>query len=78
MLIPIQGMFCALSRFLEGIEHSPTNGILDVKTESNLRMLQRCGGLPETGELDALTWDLLSRLYETFVSCSPHCEIRDP
>ena len=77
LLIPIQGMLGALSNYIEGIEYEKADGTLGAKTEGSLRMLQKCGGLPETGELNAQTWDVLSRLYELFVACSPRCEIRD-
>ena len=77
MLIPIQGMFQALSVFLEGIREGAESGRLDRCTEENLRWLRRCCGLPEEGDLDRDAWDMLSRLYETFVARSPRCAIQD-
>ena len=78
MLLPIQTMFCALARFLTGISDEPPCGALDAATEANLRWLQRRGGLPVTGSLERETYDLLSRVYETFVARSPQCVIRTP
>ena len=75
MLLPIQAMFCALSRFLAGVRDEAPCGILDHATEENLLWLQRRGGLPVTGRLDRETYELLSRAYETFVARSPRCAI---
>lgn len=68
ILYPIQGMFCALAGVLDEVQAVPPSGVLDAQTAANLRWLQRSGGLEETGILDRNTWDLLCRLYETFVS----------
>lgn len=77
MLLPIQAMFCALSHFLGDIHEQTPCGILDTETEENIRWLQRCGNLPETGALNSDTYDMLSRVYETFVARSPQCIIVD-
>ncbi len=78
MLLPIQAMFCALAEFLSGPKAEPPCGALDRTTEENLRWIQEKGGLPRTGQLDRETYDLLSRVYETFVARSPRCTIADP
>ena len=71
VLHPIQGMFRALSDTLEEISATPSTGVLDEGTAANLRWLQRHAGLPETGALDQSTWEMLVRLFETFVSQKP-------
>lgn len=71
ILHPIQGMFRALSDTLEGITAAPSTGVLDEGTQANLRWLQGHAGLPETGSLDQATWQILTRLFETFVSQKP-------
>ena len=78
MLLPIQAMFCALARFLAGVRDGEPCGTLDKTTEENLCWLQAKGGLPVTGKLDRATYDLLSRVYETFVARSPQCTIQTP
>ncbi len=78
MLLPIQAMFCALARFLAGVRDGEPCGTLDKTTEENLCWLQTKGGLPVTGKLDRATYDLLSRVYETFVARSPQCTIQTP
>ena len=75
MLLPIQAMFCALSRFLTGIRDESPCGELDGATEENIRWLQARCGLTVTGCLDQATCDSLSRVYETFVARSPRCVI---
>ncbi len=71
ILYPIQGMFRALSDTLEGLVPTQSTGILDEGTQANLRWLQGHAGLPQTGSLDQPTWEMLVRLFETFVSQKP-------
>lgn len=63
LLYPIQGMFCALSGVLGDFRYTAPTGKCDAITVSNLRALQRCGGLKETGRLDRAAWECLARLY---------------
>ena len=64
-------MFRALAEILEGIASTPSTGVLDEDTTANLRWLQGHSGLPQTGVLDQNTWEMLVRLFETFVSQKP-------
>lgn len=70
LLYPIQGMFFALADVFAPVQPGALTGTLDGSTVSNLRWVQRAGHHPETGELDRETWELLSRIYETFVTRS--------
>lgn len=66
MIVP-QTMFQVLSYYFNGISpHVPTGQHSPVSVD-NVRWLQRAAGLEETGTLDAVTWGILSRLYEVFV-----------
>lgn len=71
LLYPIQGMFLALSAVFAPIQKVPPSGVLDAGTAANLRWLQGCGSCRESGALDRETWELLTRVYETFVSRQP-------
>ena len=71
LLRPLQDMFRALAEILEGIASTPSTGVLDEDTTANLRWLQGHSGLPQTGVLDQNTWEMLVRLFETFVSQKP-------
>ena len=71
LLYPIQGMFLALSDVFAPVQAVQPSGTLDCGTADNLRWLQRCGHQEETGALDRGTWELLSRVYETFVARQP-------
>lgn len=71
LLYPIQGMFFALAPVFAPVQAIPVTGILDSGTASNLRWVQRSGHRQETGALDRETWELLSRIYETFVTRQP-------
>ena len=43
------------------------DGIHDAASVRNTQWLQEKAMLPQTGELDRETWDILARLYELFV-----------
>jgi len=60
-------MFRALSTVLEEIDPARTGEALIGPILCNVRWLQRRGGLSETGILGSTEWDLLSRLYDTFL-----------
>ena len=64
----VQSMFLALSHVLAGIEPVPVTGRHTGASVRNAIWLQRRAGLNETGALDKLTWDMLSRLYGMYIS----------
>lgn len=66
MALP-QIMFQSLSHYFNGIIPGNTEGLHDETSAENVRWLQRAAGLPPTGTLDQPAWNMLSRLYETFV-----------
>lgn len=68
LLYPIQGMFYALAPVFAPVQATPLSGVLDSSTAQNLRWVQHLGGQQETGALDKDTWELLRRIYETFVT----------
>lgn len=63
-----QTMFQSLSQRLTGLESTPASGVLDKATQNNLLWLQRAGGQEQTGALDQVSWNTLSRLYTLFVT----------
>lgn len=71
LLYPVQAMFCALADTMTGVLATLPTGVLDEGTAENLRWLQRNANLPETGNLDQATWEMLIRLFETFSSTKP-------
>ena len=66
MALP-QTMFRSLSHYFEGIEPAQTDGRHGEESVRNVRWLQRAAGLSPCGIMDQPTWNVLSRLYETFV-----------
>ena len=66
MALP-QTMFRSLSHYFEGIEPAQTDGRHGEESVRNVRWLQQAAGLNPTGIMDQPTWNVLSRLYETFV-----------
>ena len=64
----VQSMFLALSHVLSGIEPTPVTGRHTGASVRNTLWLQRQSALDETGVLDKVTWDMLSRLYGMYIS----------
>ena len=58
-----QAMLKALRQEYRELPEVSVHGVMDRNTEQSLRKIQHCAGLSETGWLDKLTWNRLSRLY---------------
>ena len=67
MVLP-QTMFQLLRRRLEGIVEDEADGQHGDASVQNTLWLQNLAQLEETGVMDRATWDMLSRLYELFVT----------
>ena len=63
----VQVMFQSLSQVLDGIVPAPANGRHGEASVQNVKWLQRCAGLEETGVMDRFTWNMLSRMYDLFI-----------
>lgn len=66
----IQAMLIAMAREYGSIPEPPLNGTLDSGTAEALSAFQRLSGLPETGELDKITWKHLVLQYQ-LSACEP-------
>lgn len=73
MILP-QTMFQILSNTLEGIQPAAADGYHGDASVQNIKWLQERAHMQQTGVLDRRTWDMLSRLYELFVTARerPH------
>ncbi|MBE6976723.1 MAG: hypothetical protein E7439_05990 [Ruminococcaceae bacterium] len=58
-----QGMLTVLSQVYGSISPPSLNGTLDLPTGQSLASFQRLNDLPETGELDRITWRQLALHY---------------
>ena len=58
----VQGILLVFSEAYGAPKVSAT-GVLDAETSLALREFQRVNGLPQTGQLDKLTWRLLALQY---------------
>ena len=56
---------------LEGIAEGEANGVHGDASVQNTLWLQNLAQLEETGVMDRQTWDMLSRLYELFITAEP-------
>lgn len=63
-LMLCQMLFQVLRGYLEGILPDPPDGQHGEASEKNVRWLQRCARLEETGKMDRATWNALVCLYE--------------
>lgn len=69
MILP-QTMFQLLRERIVGIADADANGDHGTASVQNTRWLQNLAQLEETGIMDRQTWDVLSRLYELFITAS--------
>lgn len=67
MVLP-QTMFQLLRQRLEGIVEDEADGQHGEASVQNTLWLQNLAQLEETGVMDRATWDMLSRLYELFIT----------
>ena len=67
MILP-QTMFRLLGQRLEGIAEGEADGVHGDASVQNTLWLQNLAQLEETGVMDRQTWDMLSRLYELFIT----------
>ena len=59
----VQYMLRELSQLYSGLEAITVNGIYDVPTETAVRTFQEKNFIPQTGEVDLLTWNSLADQY---------------
>ena len=67
-LFLIQAMLTALEGAYGSIPSAPMTGVLDLPTADSLSSFQRLSRLPETGEVDKITWKHLARHYPLAVN----------
>lgn len=67
-LFLIQAMLTALEGAYGSIPAAPMTGVLDLPTADSLSSFQRLSRLPETGEVDKITWKHLARHYPLAVN----------
>ena len=59
----VQAMLLALSPYYPELKAPPIDGILNEITQQNLKWIQSKADLPQTGDLNTLTWQALNSLY---------------
>lgn len=59
----VQAMLLALSQYYSELEATPVDGVLGPATQRGLQWVQAKAALPETGDLNTLTWHALNSLY---------------
>ena len=67
-LFLIQAILTALEEDYGSIPAPPTTGVLDMPTADSISTFQRLSQLPETGEVDKITWKHLARHYPLAVN----------
>ena len=64
----IQAMITALGAHLSNIPEIEISGKFDERTQKAVIEIQNTAGVKETGVVDKATWEIISALFETFVS----------
>ena len=72
-----QGILTVLSDVYGSITPPSLNGTLDMPTGQSLSSFQRLNDLPETGELDRITWQRLALQYPGAASLSLRNDLQD-
>lgn len=65
-----QTMFALLGESINGIIWEEPSGVFTEILRKNIIWLQKASKLEETGRLNRITWDRLSRLYEIYVTAA--------
>lgn len=68
LLYVIQVMLRTLETHYPGITNQEISGSCDSRTADNVRYLQRLWGLPETGDVDEDTWNMMACCYNMFLN----------
>lgn len=63
----VQAMLLALAQYYPELSPPPVDGTLNSTTQQNLQWIQSKAGLPQTGNLNNLTWQALNGLYRITV-----------
>ena len=58
-----QGMLAVMADVYQSVSKPSLTGVLDEITADSISSFQMLSGLPVTGNLDAVTWEHLSRQY---------------
>jgi peptidoglycan hydrolase-like protein with peptidoglycan-binding domain len=66
----IQAMLCGLCMAFDNMPETDVSGDFDDKTAEAVMAVQKRTGLPDNGEVDCPTWNMLVKL------CAPHGSIR--
>ena len=58
--------------FIPAVSSPSIDGVFGVDTKNSVISFQRAYGLPETGEVDRLTWDNIENVYFSFLKSIPY------
>lgn len=63
LVYAIQFMINSLSKVFSNVPQTYQSGVYDSSTSRAVRVIQHAAGLPETGDVDKRTWDMLLGAY---------------
>ena len=66
----LQIMLNTIARPFSNVQTPAITGRYDDQTEETVRTLQNAAELPETGEVDQKTWNMLAQTYNVFCGAS--------
>ena len=70
-ILELQQYLYAISMFRDNIPQILPSGVYDRETAEAVKAFQREFGLPETGEVDSATWDMLVKVYLDYLDSAP-------
>ena len=70
-ILELQQYLYAISMFREDIPQILPSGVYDKETVEAVRAFQKAFGLPQTGEADPDTWDMIVKVYLDYLDSAP-------
>ena len=67
-LFTIQAMLFAITTVIKNLGSLAITGVLDSKTVTVIKNIQKLSNIPENGTIDTITWKKISQLYNTTVT----------
>lgn len=70
-ILELQKYLYAISMFRQGIPQVLPSGVYDKETAEAVKSFQKEFGLPQTGETDPATWDMIVKVYLDYLNSAP-------
>ncbi len=63
----IQAVLNTISEVFINIDAVEMTGVMDEQTVDTIKKFQKAASLPETGDVNFITWNILARMYNIYI-----------